>query len=526
VEALARLHAEYEHCDGYSARARAAQILDGLGFASADLTRPVAAFSGGWRMRLNLAQALLTPSDLLLLDEPTNHLDLDAVFWLEDWLRRYAGTLVLISHDREFLDATVEAICHIENRGLKLYRGNYSDFERQRTEQLAMQQAAYEKQQREIAHLRSFVDRFRAKATKARQAQSRLKLLDRMEIVAAAHVATPFNFGFRPPQQASNLLLTLEGAGVGYGAAPVLGEVNLILTAGARVGLLGANGAGKSTLVKLLAGTLAPSRGTRAQGKGLAIGYFAQHQLEQLREDESPLAHLVRIDPRGREQQLRDFLGGFDFRGNRAEAPVGRFSGGEKARLTLALLIWQRPNLLLLDEPTNHLDLDMREALTLALQDYDGAMVLVSHDRHLVRATTDDLLLVSDGRVQPFDGDLDDYRDWLAQRRRAPAPSADKAAPASRREQRRLAAQGRDRLSARRRPLERQLAALDQELASLTEEKQRLETVLADPNLYAADNRERLKACLLEQARTGERLLEVEERWLTVQSELEGLATE
>ena len=530
--ALARLHAEYEQHDGYSVRARAAQILNGLGFAEADLERAVATFSGGWRMRLNLAQALLCPSDVLLLDEPTNHLDLDAVFWLEDWLRRYPGMVLVISHDREFLDATVDAICHFENRGLKLYKGTYSDFERQRAAQLANQQAAYEKQQREIAHLRSFVERFRAQATKARQAQSRLKMLDRMEVVAAVHAATPFTFSFREPRPASSLLLSLEGVALGYGEGPpILAGANLLVTAGARIGLLGANGAGKSTLVKALAGELVLRAGTRAEGKGLTIGYFAQHQLEQLREDESPLQHLLRGDRElvsraggtlAREQDLRDFLGGFDFRGDVVSAPVGRFSGGEKARLTLALLIWERPNLLLLDEPTNHLDLDMREALTLALQDYEGAMVLVSHDRHLLRATTDRLMLVADHRLDDFDGDLDDYRDWLAQRRRQQQAAPD-APGASRREQRRADAEARQRLSAQRRPLERQLREAEGEMERLGRDKQRLETLLASPDLYAEESRARLKASLLAQSQVNQRLQEVEERWLALQAQLEAL---
>jgi len=532
AERLAHLHAQYQQLGGYTARPRAAQILNGLGFPEADFEHPVAQFSGGWRMRLNLAQALLAPSDVLLLDEPTNHLDLDAVYWLEEWLRRYPGTVLLISHDREFLDATVDAICHLDGRGLKLYQGNYSDFERQRAAQLASQQATYAKQQRQIAHLKSFVERFRAKATKARQAQSRLKMLDRMEVVAAAQVATPFTFGFREPLPASNLLLTLEHACAGYGANVVLADVNLVLTAGARVGLLGANGAGKSTLVKLLAGELAALHGRRAQGKGLAIGYFAQHQLEQLRADESPLQHLIRLGrlvaaglpgAAAREQDLRDFLGGFDFRGDTVYAPVGRFSGGERARLTLALLIWQRPNLLLLDEPTNHLDLDMREALTLALQEYEGAMLLVSHDRHLLRATTDTLLLVAGGALQPFDGDLDDYKEWLAQRRREQAPAEEKPAAPSRREQRRLEAEARHRMAAQRRPLERELAAVEQALAQLSAERRRLESLLADPHLYLTENRDRLKTCLMDQAHVNGRLHEVEERWLRLQSDLEAL---
>jgi len=524
-ERLAVLHAEYEQMDGYSARPLAARVLAGLGFSNADLERPVAEFSGGWRMRLNLAQALLCPSDVLLLDEPTNHLDLDAVFWLEEWLRRYEGTVLLISHDREFLDATVDAVCHLEARGLRLYKGNYSDFERQRAAFLAAQQAEYEKQQRQIAHLRSFVERFRAKATKARQAQSRLKMLDRMETVAAVHASTPFTFSFRSPQPASSVLLTLEDVGVGYGASPVVDGVRMTLMQGARVGLLGANGAGKSTLVKMLAGELAPLHGQRLEGKGLAIGYFAQHQLDQLRADETPLQHLMRLDRNAREQDLRDYLGGFDFRGSAAEAPVGRFSGGERARLTLALLIWQRPNLLLLDEPTNHLDLEMREALTLALQDYEGAMVVVSHDRHLLRTCTDVLMLVDAGSLAEFDGDLDDYREWLARRRREQESPAEQAvAPAlSRREQRRQEAEARNRTAGQRRPLERAIQALEQELAALGQRKAALETRLAQPDIYDPGERDALKAALLEQSEINARLTQAEEQWLALQGQLESL---
>jgi len=524
-ERLASLHAEYDQIGGYSARAGAARILSGLGFPNSDLERPVAEFSGGWRMRLNLAQALLCPSDVLLLDEPTNHLDLDAVFWLEEWLRRYEGTVLLISHDREFLDATVDAICHLEGNTLRLYKGNYSDFERQRAAFLASQQAIHDKQQRQIAHLRSFVERFRAKATKARQAQSRLKMLDRMEVVAAAHVSTPFTFTFRPPRPASTVLLTLDRVGVGYGETPVVEGVELTLLQGARIGLLGANGAGKSTLIKMLAGQVAPLQGQRLEGKGLAIGYFAQHQLEQLRADESPLQHLMRIDRVAREQALRDYLGGFDFRGATADAPVGRFSGGERARLTLALLIWQRPNLLLLDEPTNHLDLEMREALTLALQDFEGAMVVVSHDRHLLRTSADVLMLVDGGRLSPFDGDLDDYRDWLSRRRREQEMPEDAAGVSgmSRREQRRQEAQARTRASENRRPLERQVKALEKELQQLNQRKAALETRLADPDIYAPDNREPLKAALLEQSQVNARLTLVEEQWLELQAQLESL---
>ena len=396
--AQAEVQAQLEHIGGYQARARAARLMHGLGFAPDQDERPVASFSGGWRMRLNLAQALMCRSDLLLLDEPTNHLDLDAVIWLEDWLRGYPGTLLLISHDRDFLDRVIDRIAHLDQGSITLYSGNYSAFERIRAERLANQAAAYEKQQREVAHIHAYVERFRAKATKARQAQSRLKALARMELIAPAHVDSPFHFEFAEPAALPNPLLRLDGASAGYGELPVVAELNFSLSPGERIGLLGPNGAGKSTLMKLIAGGLAPMAGRRETADRLAIGYFAQHQLEQLDPGASALLHLRRIDPKASEQQMRDFLGGFDFRGDRVVEPVAPFSGGEKARLVLALIVWQRPNLLLLDEPTNHLDLEMRHALNLALQGYGGAVLLVSHDRHLLRSVADRLLLVDGGR--------------------------------------------------------------------------------------------------------------------------------
>ena len=524
ADELGALHDQLAAIGGYGARARAAQILDGLGFSESDASRPVSEFSGGWRMRLNLAQALMTRSNLLLLDEPTNHLDLDAVLWLEEWLQRYEGTLLLISHDREFLDNTVDHICHIERNTLKLYKGNYSEFERQRAADLARQQASWDKQQREIAQLERFVERFRAKATKARQAQSRIKALEKLERIAAVQLSSPFRFHFREPMHAPQILLSLERVDAGYAGGAVLAGVELTLRAGMRIGMLGANGTGKSTLVKTLAGELPPLSGERREGKGLRIGYFAQHQLEQLSPDESPLQHLGRLDRRAREQDLRDFLGGFNFRGEAADAPAGHFSGGEKSRLILALLIWQRPNLLLLDEPTNHLDLDMREALTIALQEFEGAVVLVSHDRHLLRATADEFLLISDGLVSSFDGDLEDYRTWLANRRRerSPRPMRIEGA-ADRRQQRRLEAEARNRLAARRKPIAQRLQAVEEEIAQLIAQKRQLETQVADPNLYAQNNRDRLKDCLIEQSRVNARLQEAEQLWLELQSQLEAL---
>jgi ATP-binding cassette, subfamily F, member 3 len=527
------LHGRLQEIEGYGARARAAALLDGLGFAAADIERPVQDFSGGWRMRLNLAQALMCRSDLLLLDEPTNHLDLDAVIWLEQWLRDYRGTLLLISHDRDFLDAVVGQILHLEGQRLTLYAGGYSDFERQRAERLSQQQAMFERQQRERAHLQKYVDRFRAKATKARQAQSRIKALERMELIAAAHVDTPFTFAFREPAAAPDPLLQLEDGRVGYGAKTILDGLTLTLRPGERVGLLGRNGAGKSTLIKLLAGTLPLAAGQRREGKGLALGYFAQHQLEGLRPEESPLQHLMRLDPTTREQELRDYLGGFDFRGDGGSAGAGAttacgpFSGGEKSRLALALLIWRRPNLLLLDEPTNHLDLEMRHALTLALQDYVGGMVIVSHDRALLRATCDRFLLVDGGRLTPFDGDLDDYKDWLAQRRaqaaaaaQCPDRAADKAARKAEREQ--SAAERQARLAARR-PLLKELEQIDRRLAAWHKEKSELDERLADPAIYSGGQSEELQTLLRRQTELTERIDEAELRWLELHEALEAL---
>jgi len=518
-EHLARLYEAFEHAGGYAARSRAASLMHGLGFDSGELEREVDAFSGGWRMRLKLARALMCRSDLLLLDEPTNHLDLDAVIWLEQWLRDYPGTLLAISHDRDFLDGTVGHILAIEQCRVKLYTGNYSAFEQQRAMQLAQQQAAYQKQQREIAHLHSYVERFRAKATKARQAQSRLKALARMEVISPAHVDTPFDFRMREPLVGPDPLLTLEEAAAGYDGSPVLAGIKLSIAAGGRIGLLGRNGAGKSTLIKLLAGALPALQGKRQEGRGLAIGYFAQHQIEVLRSDESPLQHIVRLDQRAREQELRDFLGGFDFRGDMALEPIAPLSGGEKARLALALLVWQRPNLLLLDEPTNHLDLEMRHALTLALQEYEGAIVLVSHDRHLLRTTADSLWLVANGAVQPFDGDLDDYRDWL--RQRETGAGAAETAPATRKQQKRDEAEARNRRYAQKRPLTQRLAKLDKRIAELERERKPLALWLADPQSYL--DKEKLQQALLREAALRRELERVEEEWLALQAELEML---
>ena len=523
--ALAELHARLEAIDGYSARARAAALLAGLGFATADLARPVADFSGGWRMRLNLAQALVSRADLMLLDEPTNHLDLDAVVWLERWLANYRGTLLLVSHDRDFLDGTVTHVVHLERGMLMLYTGNYTAFETQRAARLAVQQAMFEKQQREIAHMTSFVERFRAKASKARQAQSRLKALDRLEHIAAAHVDSSFDFEFPEPRRAPDPLLTLEDAALGYGNHAVVCNLQLSLRPGTRLGLLGPNGAGKSTLIKSLAGGQPLLAGRRVEGYGLETGYFAQHQVEQLRGDESPLHHLLRQDPGAREQDLRNFLGGFDFRGEMADAPVEPFSGGEKSRLALALLVRKRPNLLLLDEPTNHLDLEMRHALTRALAGYDGSLVLVSHDRALLRTVCDSFMLVADGRAVPFDGDLEDYLVWLTARRESAPQDAAVAGSAgskeNRRTQRETAAAERQLKLVRRRPLLKESTQLEARMARLEPERKELEAKLADTACYARTPSAEVQATSRRCAEVIAELGDVEERWLEVHAELE-----
>jgi ATP-binding cassette subfamily F protein 3 len=533
---LAELHERYDQAGGYTANSRAAQLLHGLGFTDADLTRPVAEFSGGWRVRLALSRALMCRSDLLLLDEPTNHLDLDAVIWLERWLANYRGTLLVISHDREFLDNIASHICHFDNGRLKLYTGGYSAFERMRAEALAVQAAAYARQQREVEHIHSFVQRFRAKATKAKQAQSRLKALERMELIAPAHVDSPFTFEFAGPVSRPDPVIQLDAVCAGYGDHVVLPAVTLNLRNGSRIGLLGRNGAGKSTLIKMLAGDLAPLSGKRFEAKGARIGYFAQHQLEALRMDESPLWHLVKMEPRTREQELRDYIGGFDFRGDMALSKVGPFSGGEKARLALALIIRARPNLLLLDEPTNHLDLEMRLALTQALQGYEGALVVVSHDRHLLRSTCDELWLVANGEVAPFAGDLEDYRNWLEndksdRRARTAAQAANTGGEAaaateeglSRKELRRRQAAARQRASNLRKPLANKLAKIEKEIEILTREKMELEKRLASAGIYEDANRERMQAAIAQRGEVNRKLADAEQRWLTLHEELDAL---
>ncbi len=514
----AELHTLLETIGGYTAQARAARLMDGLGFRPDQENKLVSSFSGGWRMRLNLAQALMCRSDVLLLDEPTNHLDLDAVIWLQDWLCKYLGTLLLISHDRDFLDTITDHIVHIENNKAEIYTGNYSAFEKMRAEKLAQQQSAYLKQQREIAHIQSFVDRFKAQATKARQAQSRIKALERMELIAQAHVDSPFDFSFPSLGRMPNPLLKLEKADIGYGDKAVIKNASLTIAPGNRIGLLGPNGAGKSSLIKVLAGDMAAKTGTRLMGEGLKIGYFAQHQLEQLRLDESPLWHLQQLDKQATEKDLRNFLGGFDFQGDKVLEAVKPFSGGEKARLVLAILVYQNPNLLLLDEPTNHLDLEMRHALSVALQDFQGAMVVVSHDRHLLRSVTDQLILVADGKVQDFDGDLDDYRNWLTEQKKATEKSATvETATVSRKDQRKLDAERRQR----HKPLYDSLKKAELAVEKYHQEQLQLVQELADPALYDDLAKNRLKELLDRKIKVDKALEEAEMAWLDAEEKLE-----
>ena len=512
----AELYGYYDAIGGYYARSRAATLLHGLGFTTSDERRPVREFSGGWRVRLNVAKALMCRSDLLLLDEPTNHLDLDAVLWLEQWLKEYRGTLLLIAHDRDFLDQICNRIVNIEQGKVDVYRGNYSDFEEARTARLAQNQALYERQQREVEHIESFINRFKAQASKARQAQSRIKALERMQRIAPAHVDTEFTFSFLEPHKLPRPLLTIDDQSTGYGDVALVEKINFTIAPGARIALLGHNGAGKSTVIKLLAGELPALSGERVEARDLRMGYFAQHQLEQLKEGESPLQHLRSMGgpaaAKATEQELRDFLGTFGFRGDRVFEAIGPFSGGEKARLVLALLSYLRPNLLLLDEPTNHLDLEMRQALALALQDYSGAVVMVSHDRHLLRTVIDEFYLVADGRATPFDGDLDDYARWAAAN---PRETIEKPAKAVKTEP--TEAAPRKRGSA----LKTELAKLDNQLARMHQHQKEIEQQLSAPGIYAAAEKARLRELLHQQDKLKRELENVETRWLEVSEQLQ-----
>lgn len=531
----ASLHMELENIQAYTINSRAGRLLLGLGFSTADFTKPTKEFSGGWRMRLNLAQALICRSDLLLLDEPTNHLDLDTVMWLEDWLKAYPGTLIIISHDRDFLDNICTNIIHIEHKKLNCYTGNYTDFEVERAQRLALEKAMYDKQQTELAHMQAFVDKFRYKATKAKQAQSRLKAMERMEKIVLAQADSPFSFSFfenenvLPPN-----LIRMDNLTAGYPDKTVLTSIKMNIVPGSRIGLLGRNGAGKSTLIKTIAGEIPPLSGEFALAKAVKVGYFAQHQLEYLDPEGTPLSHLTALAPDARELELRSFLGGFGFSGDKVTDPVGHFSGGEKARLVLALLVWQKPNLLLLDEPTNHLDLQMREAIIIALSSFKGALIVVSHDRHLLRTTTDEFYSVSEGKVFPFDGDLDDYHEYLMEldkkeQEKLNAEKADERAHKpvqtndnfKNKDQKRAEAAFRKTLS----PLKKEIEKLEHSLDELNARKNELETILADASIYEAARKNELQAYLLEQSSVSEKLEEVETEWMLKSEELQDKIT-
>lgn len=505
---IAALYEKIGIIDGYTAPSRAAQLLVGLGFQQHELEKTVASFSGGWRVRLNLAKSLMSRSDILLLDEPTNHLDLDAVLWLEQWLEQYHGTLLLISHDRDFLDRTVDHIAHIDHQKLKVYSGNYTTFETQRANDLMLQKAMYEKQQKHIAHLQSFVNRFKAKASKAKQAQSRVKAIERMDLVCAVQAESEFQFEFRQPEYTPNPMLTLDHARAGYGDNVVLDRLSLSITPKDRIGILGPNGAGKSTLIKLLAGEIEVMAGDRTAASGLKIGYFAQHQVDHLHLDETPMWHLRELAGKQSETELRSYLGGFGFAGDRVFDRVGNFSGGEKSRLALSLIVWQKPNLLLLDEPTNHLDLEMRNALSIALQEYEGAMLLVSHDRFLVRTTTDQLYLVADHRLQPFDGDLSDYQTWLFdyRKRQANALKGGVKTPVEKDEK---------KVTAPAAGLLKKIDKLEVELAKLNKKIVDVEMALADASLYEQANNIKLQSLLTEQSKLKQDVERNESLWLS-----------
>ena len=550
-DAMAHAHVALEEAGAFDARSRAQALLLGLGFRTAQLDAPVNSFSGGWRMRLQLARALMCPADLLLLDEPTNHLDLDALVWLEAWLQRFAGTMIVISHDREFLDAVTRVTLHVERQTVTRYGANYSGFEDMRAERMGQQQAAFAKQQERIAHLQRFIDRFKAKASKAKQAQSRVKALSRMERLAPVLAESEFDFEFREPANLPNPMLALKGVSCGYGHTPIVQHIDRTVLAGQRIGILGANGQGKSTLVKTIAHALPALGGTVTEGKGLAIGYFAQQEMDLLAADDTPLQRMVRlareVSPQAREQELRNFLGQFRFEGGMVHQTVGTLSGGERARLVLATIVWQRPNLLLLDEPTNHLDLATREALSIALNEFEGTVMLVSHDRALLREVCDEFWLVAQGVVQPFDGDLDDYQRWLLEVSRAaqrglpapplpsmlppaaePARAAMAAAspaprpappPAPPRDDRKAKAQARSRLADATRPMRNEIAGIDKRLELLAAEKLATETALATPGLAPAeiaDHGRRLNHVAAE-------LAMLEERWLDLQQQIDTL---
>ncbi|NDY82053.1 ATP-binding cassette domain-containing protein [Orrella sp. NBD-18] len=550
---IAELESELIEAGAWTANSRAEQLLAGLGFTPEQWSHPVDSFSGGWRMRLALARALMAPSELLLLDEPTNHLDLDAMLWLERWLAAYKGTVLLISHDTEFLDAVAQTVLHFDQGKLNRYKGGYQDFVIQRAERLRQGKIAWERQTREAARLQGFIDRFKAKASKAKQAQSRVKALARMEQLAPIHAEAGIDIRIPSPEDMPDPLLVLDDMQAGYmtdegQTIPILRDVRLMVRGGDRIGILGVNGAGKSTLVKTLAGELDVQAGSRIASKGLKVGYFAQHQLDMLDLDSSPLQHLARLAPETREQELRNYLGGFGFGGERVMDKVAPMSGGEKARLALSLIVWQKPNLLLLDEPSNHLDVETREALTTALAEFGGSMLLVSHDRHLLRTTVDTFWIVADGKVQPFDGDLEDYRDWLAQRQantrrddqlikqqlkqsandQSGVPDgtdggASGMTAVDRKQQKKDEALERQRISQLRKPIDAKLVKVEKELEQAQSRLKELDADIADPDLYSDSRRQERVSKLAEHGELTKRIAQLEEVWLELQAELEAL---
>lgn len=505
--------------NGYSLAARAGELLHGLGFMQDQLSLPVKSFSGGWRMRLNLAQALISRADLLLLDEPTNHLDLDAVIWLQNWLKRFDGTLILISHDRDFLDDVIGQILHIEQQKAKLYSGNYTSFERQRAEHLAQQDAQFQKQQREVAHLTKFVDRFRAKASKAKQAQSRLKRLQKLPDLVPAHVDSQFTFSFETPENLPYPLLSLTDTECGYGDVKILSNVNITLVPGTRLGLLGRNGAGKSTLIKTLAGEIELLKGTRFAAQELKVGYFSQHQLEQLHTSSTAVEHIIRDQPQMTEQEARSFLGRFGFSGDQALSVIDTMSGGEKARLVLALIVLAKPQLLLLDEPTNHLDLEMRQAIVMALQDFDGAIILIAHDRYLLESCVDDFLIVGQGKVDDFDGDIDDYHQWLHQDKKASvtAQNSSKAPTVDKKAQRQQQAELRKQAA----PLKKQVDKINGQMEKLQTELDKVDAILADGEIYQSSDKTELSSLLKLQAKLSEDISTLEVQWIDLEEQID-----
>ena len=523
---IAEFHAKLDEIDAYTAPARAAKLLNGLGFSQEEHAKPVKVFSGGWRMRLNLAQALMCRADLLLLDEPTNHLDLETVLWLEQHLANLPCTQIIISHDRDFLNATTTHTIELSAQKLHSYSGNYDFYLKERAQRLANQQAAYTKQQAHIKHLQSFIDRFKAKATKAVQAQSRIKALAKLEWVAPAHLDSEFSFEFEQPTHLPNPLLKLDSADLGYGDEIILKNITLSLENGARLGLLGVNGSGKSTFIKAVSGSLKPINGQIIKSDKLNIGYFAQHQLDTLRDDQSPIWHIQQLSPDVKEQDIRNYLGGFNFVGEMATQKIEPFSGGEKARLALAMLVWQKPNLLLLDEPTNHLDLDMRHALTVALQSFQGTMILVSHDRSLIEATTDQFLLIHSGSLKEFDGDLNDYRAWRLVQENATNAPAQSSQSQNRKDMKRLEAQIRQERAKRSKPIQQKIDKVERQITVLQTQQKECDEFLSQESAYTPENKARLQEVLAQAAEIKVKLNQLEEEWLQAQEDLETINTQ